>query len=527
MPDPILLRIMQGAMVHFNAGRLPQAEGLFRQVLRDEPTHPGALHLTGVIAQRGGRYLDAYNFMSKSVAGKPDNAGWYLNLGNVCLAVRKPEEAIAAFLRAGELGADDPRLEWLLGISYAEGRQFAAALPHIQRAIELAPNDPTPHSSMGVIAAHMHGPDAAIPYFQRATDLAPKEAKFPAMLAKALHDCGRTLESRAAYEEAFRRDPNFTPAKLNYAIVLLQLGDMPAGWDAIDARPAVAVELPKAKYKRPLWEGAAASGATILLRAEQGFGDVIQFIRYAPLVAGRGLRINVECHRELKRLIQRVPSIERVYAGGGEPLPDCQFHQLIMSLPKVFRTTVNTIPADVPYLSVDTATRDTWAKRLGPPTGKTRVGLAWAGRPTHGNDANRSMSLADLAPLAAIPHVEFYQLQLGPAAKQAATADFPLIDLTSHLTDFYETAALVSHLDLVIGVDTAIVHLAGALAKPVWTLLPFVAEWRWLEKRTDSPWYPTMRLFRQPKAGDWPAVVAAVGGALAALKAGWTGALDW
>jgi Flp pilus assembly protein TadD len=512
MADSIVQRMMQSGIDHYRAGRLNQAESIFRQVLRDEPSHAGARHLVGLIAQQTGRLPEAHEHMSKSIALNPENAGWYVNLGQVCVALRRYDDAAGHFLQGKKL---DPaaRVDGPLAKALVLAGRYAEGLAHIEAAMPRWPDDPELLAWLGVAVAESRGPEAGLIHLKRACELAPRGANFQAMLGKLLRDAGRLAESRVSHEQVFRLDPHFEAARLNYAIALLHVGEMPAGWDAWDARPAVALELPKARYQRPLWTGTSEPGASILLRAEQGFGDVIQFIRYAPLVAERGLKVFVECHRELQRLIRRVPAVEAVFEPGAN-LPDCRFHQLIMSLPRVFRTTLQTIPAKVPYLSVDAAMAGEWEARLGPRTGKVRVGLAWAGRPTHTNDKNRSLALIDLAPLAVAANAEFYQLQMGPAAGQARPAGLTLLDHTAHFLDFCATAGLISQLDLVISVDTALVHLAGAMAKPVWTLLPFVPDWRWLESRTDSPWYPTMRLFRQPRIGDWGAAIAAAADAL-------------
>jgi hypothetical protein len=260
-------------------------------------------------------------------------------------------------------------------------------------------------------------------------------------------------------------------------------------------------------------------GRSLLLHTEQGLGDAVQFIRYLPLAAQRGARIIIECQAELQRLFQTMSGNYQTVVRG-QPLPAFDLHCPLLSLPWVFGTNLASIPNDVPYLHADAEDAGRWQDRLGGHCALLKVGLAWAGKPTHQNDRNRSMKLARLAPLGQLPGVHFFSLQKGTAAAEAKAppAGMELVDWTEELKDFADTAALIANLDLVIAVDTAVVHLAGAMGKPVWTLLPFASDWRWLLDRADSPWYPTMRLFRQATPGDWDGVIRRVAAELSRHK---------
>jgi hypothetical protein len=253
----------------------------------------------------------------------------------------------------------------------------------------------------------------------------------------------------------------------------------------------------------------------LLLHTEQGLGDAIQFIRYLPLVAQRGGRIIIECQAELQRLFQTMDERWQIVVRG-QPLPAFDLHCPLLSLPRVFGTDLANVPNIVPYLHADAQDVRRWQHRLAGHSPNVKVGLAWAGSPTHKNDRNRSMKLATLAPLGQLSGVCLFSLQKGAAAAEAKTPPdgMKMIDWTDELYDFADTAALIANLDLVIAVDTAVVHLSGAMGKPVWTLLPFVPDWRWLLQREDSPWYPSMRLFRQPRIGDWDSVITRVVDAL-------------
>jgi hypothetical protein len=287
------------------------------------------------------------------------------------------------------------------------------------------------------------------------------------------------------------------------------LGEFEEGWKEFEWRLRVPQMRLARDFPQPRWTGREARGKTILLFAEGGFGDALHFIRYAPLVAARGATVLLECQAELLPLLSRVRGISAVFARG-ERLPAFDWQTPLQSLPLAFGTTLKTIPAEVPYLSAPPQRIAQWAKRLaGDPSFK--VGLAWAGSAEH--DA-RSCSLATFAPLAAIPDVTFYGLQKGPQANQPVPPGLRLIQMGDELGDFADTAALVSNLDLVISVDTSVVHLAGGMGRPVWTLIPCDSDFRWLRNRTDSPWYPTMRLFRQPAGGPWGPAVESIAAAL-------------
>jgi hypothetical protein len=267
------------------------------------------------------------------------------------------------------------------------------------------------------------------------------------------------------------------------------------------------------------WDGGQLAGRTILLHAEQGFGDTLQFIRYLPLVQERGRQIVLECQPELRRLLQsNMPDMSIVSRGHALPPFDVQCP--LMSLPRIFATDLTNIPPSVPHLEANADDIAVWRNRLAEHTAPAKVGLVWAGNPDHANDRNRSVELASLAPLAEVPGVRFFSLQKGEAVSETnkLTTNMDLTDTAAELMDFADTAALIANLDLIITVDTAVAHLAGAMGRPVWTLLPFVPDWRWLLNREDSPWYPTMRLFRQPTIGDWEAVFRRVAEELAAFR---------
>jgi len=297
-------------------------------------------------------------------------------------------------------------------------------------------------------------------------------------------------------------------------MALLALGDMAEGWHEHEWRWKTPQMIDAIRnFSRPQWRGEAAADRTLLIHAEQGFGDTIQFCRYAPLAAARGFRVVMEVPKQLARLLQCLPGVNLII-GTGEPLPSFDVHSPMMSLPWAMGTTKATIPDASPYLRADIAAVENWRRRLATMVGHgPRIGLVWAGNPRKDKpalvaiDKRRSITLERLAPLFEIYGLHFFSLQKDEPGE---CGTFPLINLMAEIGDFADTAALIVNLDLVISVDTAVAHLAGALGKPVWLLNRFDSDWRWLLGRRDSPWYPTLRLFHQPRPGDWDSVIAEI-----------------
>jgi len=332
---------------------------------------------------------------------------------------------------------------------------------------------------------------------------------------------GRLHDAIAAYRRAIALNPNYAVAHYNLSLALLAKGDFQPGWEEHEWRWRWKdFSSPSRNFVQPQWDGRALEGRTILLHAEQGYGDAIQFVRYLPLVAQRGGKVIIECLPELHRLFRTAGNCQ--IAATDQPLPDFDFHCPLLSLPRVFGTKLADVPNIVPYLSPDPALVNAWSQRLGASDGQMRVGLAWAGNPRFKFDRTRSLNLNRLAPFAIVRGVQFYSLQKGPAGRQVANppTGLNLIDLGPELKDFADTAAVMSLMHLIITTDTSVPHLAGALARPVWVMLQSVPHFCWLLEREDSPWYPSMRLFRQPGRGDWDGVIARVADELCLLRGG-------
>jgi Flp pilus assembly protein TadD len=444
--------------------------------------------------------------------------------GDLAAAERDYRAALA-------LAPGHPLATHYLGVvEYQRGR-LDAALPLLERAVAALPGEPEFHNNLGLALAAADRVDEAIAAYRRALDLKPDHAVAWNNLGLALQADNRLEDAIAAFGEARRRAPAFTEARWNLALALLASGRFDEGWRDYDAR----LELPQLgalpqRPPSPRWDGVPRAGTTLLLIAEQGLGDAIQFVRFAAPLAAAGLDVVVRAPPPLVSLFARVPGVRAAVASDA-PWPAHDVHLPLLSVAGALRVTGATIPRDVPYLRVDPArraeavatiaARDENSATAAPGTARRlNVGLAWAGNPRNVNDRRRSIDAAHLAPLLDLRGIAWYSLQRD--SDEGAMRELPAAASLSRLplrNDFEGMAALVSALDLVVSVDTSIAHLSGALARPTWVLLPYAFDWRWQQGRADSPWYPTLRLFRQPTRGDWDGVVAAVRDALASLVA--------
>jgi hypothetical protein len=379
-------------------------------------------------------------------------------------------------------------------------------------AIELRPDHADAHNNLGVIYYQFGNAPRAAQLHRKAIELRPGLASAYNNLSNALLAMGDTDGAMSACREALSRDANCAEAHLNLGLLLLMTGDFANGWDEYEWRWKIAPLSQQApRTSRPLWDGSPLDGKRILLYDEQGFGDTIQFIRFVPRVIDLGAKIILACQREMLPLLAGMEGIEHLVAKD-MTCPEFDLHCPIQSLPRVLKVTLDTAAGHPPYLHADPKRIALWRDRLGQDDGRLKVGLIWAGRNTP--DPFRSMPPAELAPLADVAGVRWISLQTGEAARQITSAGFTIEQWTSELKDFAETAALIANLDRVVTIDTAAAHLAAAMGKSTWVLLKSAADWRWMRDRTDSPWYPSMRLFRQERAGDWKGPIAAVAQAL-------------
>jgi tetratricopeptide (TPR) repeat protein len=473
--------------------------------------------------QNLGRRAEAETFYRAALTLSPDRPDSWANLGLAILKDGRAEEAVLYERQALRLDPDNAEALNNLGIAMHAINALSEAENHFRAVLRLEPDHANATLNLGVIRQSLgHLKEAEILY-RRARALGVDPARSGNNMALVLAELGRLEEAETACRVALAANPEYPEASVNLGMILLMRGKLAEAWPHYEARwkvPPLAgqPQLPDATR----WTGAEPiEGKTILLLAEQGFGDAIQFCRYAPLVAKLGGKPILAVPNVLSRLMGSLRGVDRVVSQD-DILPAFDLHCPLMSLPMAFGTTEATIPCQVPYLEPEADAIERWAAIIPPAGGqkRLRVGLVWAGarRPDQPHaaaiDQRRSMKLSGLAPLGDATDCVFVSLQTGPPAKHAALAPFPLLDVSDRLTDFAETAALIEVLDLVITVDTAVAHVAGALGKPVWLLSRFDACWRWMRDRDDSPWYPTMRLFRQTSPGDWSEVMRRVVAAL-------------
>ena len=503
--------------------RLDEALVTFENVLAIDSNVAEAHYNRGNVLRDLRRLEEALAAYDQALALRPDFVLALNNRGWVLKELTRYSEALAAYDKVLAIKPDHGMTLHNRAALLSDLRRFDEALVSLDTLVSLQPENADVLNNRGVALKFLNRAEEALTSYNKALALNPDHVQALGNRGVLLQGLRRFDEALADFQRALAVKPNHPEAHWDMAFFRLLRGDFAVGWQEAEWRWEKKEIVPrKRNFPQPLWLGKESlSGKTILLHAEQGIGDTIQFCRYAPLVAKKGAHIILEVQPALASLVAGIkPSIDKLdVVAKGESLPHFDFHCPLMSLPLAFGTTERTIPADVPYLHATDDAIARWKERLGR-SPSLRVGLVWAGNPAHTNDRNRSIPLERFAPLLSLPGVEFISLQktASPDDMKALRDHGSVLDLGAELRDFTETAAIVSQLDLMVSVDTAAAHLAGAMGKPVYLLLPFMPDWRWLLDRDDSPWYPTARLFRQKVPGRWDDVVSRITEAVKAIK---------
>jgi tetratricopeptide (TPR) repeat protein len=495
-------------------GQREEALACYQHAVKLKGDFAEAYNNLGNLQRELGQLDEAAANCRQALRLKPDLADAHNNLGAVYSGQRHWEDAAASFRQAIALRPHHAEAYSNLGSALRELGQIEEAAASLRQALRLRPDFAEAHGGLAMALSQQGDLDGALASCQEALRLRPELASAHLSMGFILSELGRRPEALACCQRALELQPDMPDAHKNRSLVWLLEGKLTEGWAEYEWRWKCP-ELPERPFVQPLWDGSPLAGKTILLHAEQGLGDTLHFIRYAPMVEERGGRVIVVCQRPLVSLLSGSPGVERVVAQG-DPLPAFDTHAPLLGLPRIFGTTLENIPAHVPYLSAEPRLVERWREELGA-SPELKVGIAWQGSRTHRRDRGRSIPLSQFAPLAALDGVRLYSLQKNYGQEQIAQVDFghKIVDLSPRLETFVDTAAVVENLDLVICCDTSVAHLAGALGKPVWVAVATVPDWRWLLDRDDSPWYPTMRLFRQPHRGDWRPVFRNIVAALA------------
>lgn len=557
--DPALLRARWNlALALTRQGRLAAAEAVYRALLERDPSYPEAWRALAHVLADQARYDEA---VPAYLHAQPADAGLHLALGDVLYKQRAYADAAIHYRRACDLAPGDANAARLLGHALHEADRPAEAVEAYRRAAVLDPTDVVVLSNLAACLCGTGQLDAAIAACEHALALQPDHAPAHTNMGIIHEMRGETIEAVAAHRRAVASDPGYAKGHANLAVALRNAGDIDAALAASHRAIALAPDNALARYNHahfllmcgdlvngfaehrwgrdcpelsagmprfdaPEWQGAPLDGRTLLLFAEYGIGDALQFVRYIDRVRMMGGPVVLQVQPAIAPLLRCLEGVTVVPRGA--PLPPFDLQAPLMDLPRIFGTTLETIPAEVPYLAADPIKMAAWRNVLGRAP-SLKVGVVWAGNPRHKGDRQRSLTAQAVLPRLVMPGVQLYSLQKEPRPDDAlglAELGTDVIDLAPLLSDFAETAAAVAALDLVISVDTSVAHLAGALGRPVWVLLPYALDWRWLRDRADSPWYPTMRLFRQEKPMAWDGVLARTAGELARLAAGERGRLS-
>jgi len=508
------------------AGQMRDAERLFERVVKSHPSYFDAIFLFGMFRFQHGQVREALSLFTRASALDPRSIDALNGIGFALFELKRENDAIAAFHRALALDPRNPQTLYNIGNALGELGRAENALDHYNRAIAAQSGHLPSLYNRSILLAGLHRHDEALADLDRVIALQPSHAAAHFRRGHLLVELRRIDAALDSFARACALQPGFAEAQLAAATCRLLTGDFARGWEQYEWRWEVEPQRShKRNFGQPPWRGQDdLAGKTILLHYEQGYGDTIQFCRYVPMVAARGGRVVLEVLKPQVGLVAELAGVTEVIAHG-EPLPPFDLHCPLASLPLALGTRLDSIPLGIPYLHPSVDDRAHWDARLGPKV-RPRIGLNWAGYAGFKADAVRSIGLLPMLPLLSQAGVEFISVQrdLRPGDMALLQGRPNITHFGSEINDFRTTAAILDALDLIISSDTAVVHLAGALGKPVWCLLHYTPDWRWMLDRDDSPWYPSMRLFRQPRPGDWDSVIARVNKELSKFAASHAGA---
>ena len=541
-PDhPEALNNMGVALLH--VGAFEEAANAFGRAAAARPGYHDALKNQAEALLKFGRPAEAVAPLEKALEMRPGQLDLLVDLAKALREANRREDCVMRWRQVVALAPDDPHHANNLACALSEAKKHAEAVPVLEEVVRKHPDfleartnlsnallgckrlteaeavarealGRFPHAvdALGCLGMALSTQDKlveALSVFRQAAGVVANPMTL-GNLAMALHDCGHLEETLEEIERALKMAPGNADLYMHKSLTLLEMGRFDEGWSFYEHR----FETGQAKEQHvlsmpvPSWRGEDLKGGTLLLRAEQGLGDTIQFLRYVPMAAKRAGKVVLEIPAPLRRLVENYPGVDQLFDPGGTVVYQAQCP--LLSLPRAFGTNLENIPAKVPYLKPPKAARTAWKQRLGPKKGR-RIAFTWAGNPIHPKDFRRSLDFGLLAPWWEIPGISWYSVQLGERVADLKQAPAGRItDLSPHLTDMAETAAAFELMDLIIAPDTSVAHLAGALGRPVWVLIPSSPDWRWMRGRDDSPWYPSMRLFRQESHGDWPGVIERV-----------------
>jgi tetratricopeptide (TPR) repeat protein len=504
--------LLKAGFEYYRKGLFDKAKDIFEKIVEYDKENIDALFFLGVVYYELKSYDKSLNYFEKALSYSDRNPIVYVNMGTVYKEIGDFENAFLCYQKAIKIDPAFTEAYNHLGTLYQETRQFDIAEEYYKRALSLNPNFADAYYNIGTILKEKELFDDAQEYILKALSLNPLHREGLVNLGDIQKEKGEMSKGLGYYKQAISVSPDYPEAHFNLACVYLLLGNFEEGWAEYEWRwKTKEFEALRRDFGKPRWYGEEIRGKRIFLTCEQGLGDAIQFVRYAKRVKDLGAEVILEVPKVLHRLFMCVEGIDSLVIVGSE-VPNFDVYCPLLSLPYVFRTNLETIPNEVPYIKVNSETIEMWREKIEKGKDRLNVGIAWTGNPKHKRDKYRSIRLEKFAIFNELKGVRFYSLQVGVGSEQLKEvgSKFEIVDLTGEIKDFFDTAGLIMNLDLVITVDTSVAHLAGALGKQVWVFIPFVPDWRWMLNREDSPWYPTMRLFRQNERNDWDSVIKRV-----------------